>query len=162
MSEARFTLVDPEAAHRAAARAFELWRAAFQPSLPAGADIQHVGATSIPGALTKGDLDIAVRVAATDFAAAQAVLDTRHVQNLQSVRDGAFAAYEADGFPMPVGVQLVVRGSRLDVFERFRDALMSDPSRLTRYNALKQRFDGRPMSHNRAAKAAFIADILAP
>jgi GrpB-like predicted nucleotidyltransferase (UPF0157 family) len=128
--------------------------------LPSGSDIRHVGATSTPGALTKGDLDIAVRVIAEDFAAAQAMLDASHFQNLKSVRDATFSAYEADGFAIPVGVQLVVRGSRLDVFERVRQALLSDPVRLAQYNALKQRFDGQPMADYRAAKAAFIQQIV--
>ena len=37
--------------------------ASLRPLLPT-AEIEHIGATAIPGALTKGDLDVMVRVAA--------------------------------------------------------------------------------------------------
>jgi uncharacterized protein len=38
------------------------------------ADIEHVGATSVPGAVTKGDVDIQVRVAQRQFKAATRTL----------------------------------------------------------------------------------------
>ena len=59
-------------------------------------------------------------------------------------------------------MQLVIQGARLDVFERFRHALMRDPDRLAQYNVLEQRFDGQPMAYDRAAKAAFITGNLQP
>lgn len=35
-----------------------------------GAEIEHIGATAIPGTLTKGDVDLCVRVARAGFRAA--------------------------------------------------------------------------------------------
>ncbi len=160
MSDGLFKLAEADAAHRIAAEAFDRWRAAFQHQLPTGTDIQHVGATSVPGALTKGDLDIAVRVGPATFKAARDGLDRTHVQNLKSVRDETFAAYEADGFACAVGVQLVVKVSRLDVFESFRQALLSDAGLLIAYNAMKQTYDGQSMAAYRAAKSRFIAERL--
>jgi GrpB-like predicted nucleotidyltransferase (UPF0157 family) len=39
-----------------------------------GAEIVHVGATAVPGALTKGDVDLMVRVSAPAFEAGQRAL----------------------------------------------------------------------------------------
>ena len=38
------------------------------------AEVEHVGATAVPGALTKGDLDVLVRVPASRFAQSVAAL----------------------------------------------------------------------------------------
>ena len=160
MSVEPFRLANTEAAHRRAAEAFENWLERFRNTLPERADCDHVGATSVPGALTKGDLDIAVRVSDEDFAAARDSLDETHTQNLKSVRNGCFAAYEGDGFACPVGVQLVIRRSKLDVFETYRRMLIDNPILLAAYNDLKQRFDGMPMDEYRAAKARFITEQL--
>ncbi len=160
MTGDRLILADPEAARRRAGETFKAWRSKYSPRLPAAAEITHVGATSIPGALTKGDLDIALRVAAGDFQAARRLLDETHVQNRKSVRDETFAAFELEGFFIPVGVQLVVGGSRLDVFDQFKAALMDDPGLLAEYNAMKRRFDGQPMTAYRLCKAAFIKAVL--
>ncbi|MFE8603678.1 GrpB family protein [Archangium violaceum] len=67
------------------------------------ADIQHVGSTAIPGARTKGDLDIQVRVPPGRFAEAE---------------------------------------------------------RLAEYDALKARWEGRPMDAYREEKAAFFERLL--
>ncbi|MCP2680285.1 GrpB family protein [Maricaulaceae bacterium NA33B04] len=160
MIEERFRLANTEAAHRRAADAFEIWLERFGNTLPLEAQCDHVGATSVPGALTKGDLDIAVRVPEEAFAATRDSLDQTHTQNLKSVRNERFAAYEAEGFACPVGVQLVVKGSRLDVFETYRRMLIDNPVLLAAYNDLKQRFDGLPMDEYRAAKSRFITEQL--
>jgi uncharacterized protein len=39
------------------------------------AEIEHIGATSVPGALTKGDVDLLVSVPAERFGAAVAALE---------------------------------------------------------------------------------------
>jgi GrpB-like predicted nucleotidyltransferase (UPF0157 family) len=43
-------------------------------SLFPDADIEHIGATSVPGSITKGDLDINVRVEPNDFQRAKEIL----------------------------------------------------------------------------------------
>jgi GrpB-like predicted nucleotidyltransferase (UPF0157 family) len=39
------------------------------------ADIQHIGSTAIPNSITKGDLDIQVRVGKKDFSGATKIVD---------------------------------------------------------------------------------------
>ncbi|MCQ9224933.1 hypothetical protein NQ022_10895, partial [Streptococcus suis] len=58
------------------------------------------------------------------------------------------------------GIQLTVKGGPLDVFHRFAAVLRTDPERVARYNALKRAHHDHPMTLYRAAKDAFIADVL--
>ncbi|TGD98580.1 GrpB family protein [Methylobacterium nonmethylotrophicum] len=151
---------DPQAARAAADRLFAALAGDLAAVLPATAELLHVGATAIPGCLTKGDLDIVVRVEAADFAQADAALAGRFTRNTGSDRTEDFAAFEDGDRVPPLGIQLVVRGGAYDDFHRFAEALRRDPDRLRRYNDLKRAFHGRPMEAYRAAKGAFIASVL--
>jgi GrpB-like predicted nucleotidyltransferase (UPF0157 family) len=133
--------------------AWEREAALLRSSLPA-ADVQHVGSTAIPGSLTKGDLDVQVRVALDAFATADEVLSRCYRRNPGSSLAPGFAAFEKPGSPA-VGVQLTVIGSALDDFWRFREVLLCRPDLVREYDALKRSFEGRPMADYRAAKDAF-------
>lgn len=156
-----FRLAPSQTAAASAAVAFERWRLCLAAPLPESADIEHVGATAVSGCLTKGDLDICVRVDRAEFAAADAALAALFARNDGSIRTDAFSAFAAVEADPPLGVQLVVRGGELDVFVRFRDALRADPALVAAYNDLKVGFDSRPMDDYRAAKAAFVEKVLA-
>jgi len=151
---------DPDQARRAAEALFRVVERDLRPDLPACAELLHVGATAIPGCLTKGDLDVVVRVAAEGFAPAEAVLAARFARNVGSVRTADFAAFEGVGTVPALGVQLTVRDGRFDVFHRFACALRADPVLVIRYNALKVLHDGASMDAYRAAKDIFIARVL--
>lgn len=125
------------------------------------AAISHVGATSIPGCLTKGDVDLVIRVEPKAFPAARSAMDERYVKNLGSPRDRNFASYTDDSGPFPLGVQLVVRGSEYDTFHRFADNLRRSQPLLESYNALKRSHEGADMEAYRKAKANFIERTLA-
>lgn len=124
------------------------------------AEIEHVGSTAIPGALTKGDLDILVRVAAAEFRVAEEVLSGLFPRNDGTPRTDAFASFKEDSAEPALGIQLVVRGADWDVFSQFRDALKADPRLVHEYNQLKQTFDGRAMDDYRAAKEQFVERVL--
>lgn len=151
---------DPEDARRRAQAAFETWRRQHGRQLPRTAEIEHVGSTAIEGCETKGDLDIAVRVPEDSFEAARDYLDRTHKPNSRSARRKGFAAFEAPGYVLDVGVQLVIAGDEQDRFSAFRDALKGDRALLARYNALKRAYRGREMAQYREAKSAFIRNIL--
>lgn len=53
---------DPEVARGAAETLFRMVASELAAVLPSSAEVLHIGATAVPGCLTKGDLDIAVRV----------------------------------------------------------------------------------------------------
>ncbi|MBN8911371.1 MAG: GrpB family protein [Rhizobiales bacterium] len=151
---------DHDRARADAERLFERIAAELRRTLPASADIRHIGATAVPGCLTKGDLDIVVRVAAEDFCAADAALAARFARNVGSKRSESFSSFE-DGSTSPhLGIQLTTAGGEDDYFHLFVDALRQDPELVTQYNALKRDFDGQPMDIYRAAKSAFVTRVL--
>jgi GrpB-like predicted nucleotidyltransferase (UPF0157 family) len=128
--------------------------------LPASAEVVHVGATAVPGCVTKGDLDIVVRVDRVDFAASEALLAKRFSRNVGSIRTDEFAAFEDPSRSPHLGVQLTMKGGAFDDFHQFVEELRRDPLLVRRYNDLKLRFNGKPMADYRAAKDAFVAEIL--
>jgi len=151
---------DNDAAHAAADQLFAVVRSALMPILPPAAEILHVGATAIPGCLTKGDLDIVVRVEGADFAAAERCLAARFTRNEGSVRTDSFAAFEDAGRTPHLGIQLTVKDGPIDVFHRFAANLRADPELVDRYNTLKRAHHDHPMTLYRAAKDVFISDVL--
>jgi GrpB-like predicted nucleotidyltransferase (UPF0157 family) len=151
---------NPALARAAAHELFERTAAILRGLLPASADIRHIGATAVPGCLTKGDLDIVVRVAAVDFSAADSAIAALLARNTGSTHTDTFSAFEDGGTTPHLGVQLVVVGAPEDGFHTFAEALRRDPDLLARYNDLKRQFDGHPMEVYRAAKDDFIAGAL--
>lgn len=160
--EADFTLhSDAVVARAAAERLFVRTAAELRVFLPASAEILHVGATAVVGCLTKGDLDIVVRVAAHDFVQADELLAARFVRNVGSKHTESFSSFEDDETSPHLGVQLTVVGGEDDYFHLFVDALRQDPELVAQYNALKRDFDGRPMDIYREAKGTFVTAVLA-
>jgi GrpB-like predicted nucleotidyltransferase (UPF0157 family) len=150
---------DPEA-RLAADRLFKQIEAELRSLLTQRADIRHIGATAVPGCVTKGDLDVVVRVPAEKFAATDRLLATRFARNLGSKRTATFAAFADDNSVPHLGVQLTTVGGEDDYFHVFVDRLLRDPELVARYNALKTIWDGKPMDDYRAAKSVFITTVL--
>lgn len=121
-----------------------------------------MGATAVPGALTKGDVDLLVRVSEPDFAHAVSILRKRYIVHQPHNWTRTLASFKApDSSEPPVGVQLVVAGSDADgFFGPFRDALISDPSLLAEYNELKLRLDGLDYESYTERKGEFIENVL--
>lgn len=151
---------DTAAACAAADQLFARTAATLREVLPASADICHIGATAIPGCLTKGDLDLVVRVAQGDFDRADEALAKLFARNLGSTRTATFSAFEDPAASPPLGIQLAAIGSPDDCFHLFAQALLKDAALVAQYNDLKRHFDGRPMAEYRSAKDAFIAEVL--
>jgi GrpB-like predicted nucleotidyltransferase (UPF0157 family) len=152
-------------------RASELWPLAdraFQRhsreirSLVPTAEVEHVGATAVPGLLTKGDVDLLVRVPEGDFPGAAAALRRRYEVDQPANWTGTFASFaeEQEG-DVPVGVQLVVAGSRVDAaFVSLRRVFRTRPDLVERSNDLKLRHaDGGADAYARA-KQAFLEALL--
>jgi GrpB-like predicted nucleotidyltransferase (UPF0157 family) len=126
------------------------------------AEIEHVGSTAVHGCLTKGDMDVVVRVSAAEFAASLATLDALLARSNRNERTEDYAEYDYTGGTLPVSVQLVVAGEKYDDFHKLRDVLIRDGSALRRYNALKVAYNGRAMEAYRRAKAEFIEKLFRP
>ncbi len=158
--EPRFMLVDTRRARKDAQRLFAAVSERLAALLP-GADIRHIGATAVPGCLTKGDLDIVVRVGAEDFATADSVVAAAFSRNGSSVRTQAFSAFEDASSHPHLGIQLVAVDSPFDSFHLFAEALQRSPSLVEEYNALKRLHEGADMARYREAKGRFVERVLA-
>ncbi|UZM97908.1 GrpB family protein [Lysinibacillus sp. MHQ-1] len=89
-------------------------------------DIQHVGSTAIPNSITKGDLDIQVRVYANEFAKAVELLSNLYEINEESIKTDTFRAFKDDTTSPPLGVQLTVIDADFDFLWKFREVLLAN------------------------------------
>ncbi len=143
---------------------FERIEADLRPLLPR-ARIEHIGASSIPGALSKGDLDICVIVPPAEHAQVIELLCGRgyHVKP-DTLRTPALcmlvAAPELAG-NQDLALQIVAQGSEFEDFLRFREALRKEPALVAAYDAVKRRHWDQGEDAYRAAKARFIESVLA-
>ncbi|MGN6169768.1 MAG: GrpB family protein [Solirubrobacteraceae bacterium] len=131
-------------------------------ALVPGADVEHVGATAVPGALTKGDVDLLVRVSESDFPKAVEVLCRQYAIHQPHNWTETLASFKASGAgELGIGIQLVVEGSDADgFFVPFRDALINDPELLAEYNQLKLRLDGLDYERYTKHKGEFVERVL--
>lgn len=128
-----------------------------------GAEIHHVGATSVPGALTKGDVDLAVRVDRSEFLTFCVELGCLYLVHQPENWTPTYASFsDPEAADPPVGVQLVVRDSPDDLlFVALRDQLRSDPDLLAAYNHLKREHEGATYEDYTDAKERFWEPVLA-
>ena len=125
-----------------------------------GAEAEHVGSTSIPGALTKGDVDLLVRVPAERFADAVERLRERYAVHQPENWSPTYASFTDPGDH--TGIQLAVAGSGDDtMFERLYALFRERPELLEDYNALKRRHEGGDPEAYWREKQAFIEALLA-
>ncbi len=141
--------------------AFHRHRTLIVAALPR-AEIEHIGATAVPGALTKGDLDLLVRVSKPDFALASERLRSLYQVNQSENWSEGFASFrETPEDEVPVGVQLVVANGLDDrLFISWREYLRNDPDLLERYNSFKRAQTGAEPDAYIEAKAKFFEAIL--
>lgn len=136
--------------------AFRLFCKAWAHRLAISAQIEHVGATAVPGSLTKGDVSICVRVDAADFATIDEQFAQSLKRNTAAFRSRSFSSFNGELPSIKASVHLVAKGAELDLLVSFRDNLRSDVGLRAAYDALKLRYAGRPMADYRRAKAIFI------
>ena len=103
------------------------------------AEIHHIGATSLPTGLTKGDVDVNIRVDTDGFARAVDVL-RRHYEPAQEHNwTPTYASFTVDSYPLPLGIQVTVIGSPDDFLLELRDAMLTRPAILDEYSECKRR-----------------------
>lgn len=123
------------------------------------AEIHHVGSSAIPNSLTKGDLDIQVRVSPKSFLIAVEELSKLYEPNEGSIKTNEFRAFKDDTTEPPVGIQLTVFNSEFDFFWKFRDILLQNDKYRNEYDNLKRKFEGKEMDKYREAKNEFFNKI---
>lgn len=103
------------------------------------AQIEHIGATSVPGLLTKGDLDLQVSVSSHEFDRAVLLLKTEYSNHQLENWTTSFASFKVEeDSEIPVGVQLVIQNLESDIFVKGRNLLLAQPEKIAELNRLKQ------------------------
>lgn len=126
------------------------------------AEIEHIGSTAIPGTLTKGDIDVVLRISATDFADVITALRQVYAEAQRENWTADFASFKDDQTgPLPFGIQVVVRGTENDDFVRLRDLLRTEADARSRYNAVKQAHADADFEAYWRAKDRLIRELLA-
>jgi GrpB-like predicted nucleotidyltransferase (UPF0157 family) len=127
------------------------------------AEFHHIGATAIPGSVTKGDIDFQILVPASRFESAKEVL-VKHFEIKQSKNwNSSFASFGDDStYKLPVGLQLAAQGSESDFLVYLRDYLIEHPEELKVYNSIKQANARLGADQYWREKDKFFATILVP
>ncbi|MFS1973840.1 GrpB family protein [Vibrio splendidus] len=124
------------------------------------ARVEHVGASSIPSAVSKGDLDIFVGVELGELEDAIERLTTLGFnEKLDTLRTPELCMLESTSGD-DVALQVVANGSEFECFLRFRDKLRANPALVEQYNTLKMSCEGWPQDEYREKKAGFIEHVL--
>lgn len=125
------------------------------------AQVEHVGASSIPGAISKGDLDVCVIVERAQFASyLDRILALGYQVKVDTLRTDQLCMLIPIAPSDNHAIQLVEAGSKFQFFLTFRDALRNDPSAVFRYNEVKRRAADQSEEEYRSAKSAFIVEVL--
>lgn len=121
------------------------------------AQIEHVGGTCFKGTITKGDLDISIRIDVRKFKKIKEILKNLYQINQPDNWTETFASFKDDA--RNLGIQVTVLGSPNDYFVAQRDYLKNHSEAIMQYNALKERFEGKSMNEYRKEKNAFFEKL---
>ncbi|EHZ2656915.1 GrpB family protein [Vibrio vulnificus] len=137
-------------------RKYELQIAALLP----GATIEHIGASSIPNAVSKGDLDILVGVNGNELEKAVKLLSTLGFNEKSNTLRTPELCMLENSSGEDVAFQVVANRSEFDFFVGFRDKLRESPELVQQYNELKMSCTGWSHEEYRRKKSAFIEHVL--
>jgi len=118
--------------------------------------IEHFGGSSIPGSLTKRDVDIQIRTQNKDFL--QVVEKIKYYADIKrkDLWTENLALFKNDSKTFPVDYIITTNGSEAEQYYfGGRDLLLKDPKLLIEYNNLKKSFEGKQYKNYREAKTNF-------
>ena len=123
--------------------------------------VEHIGSSSIPGAVSKGDLDIFIGVTQEEFNRTIQLLESiGFYEKTDTLRTESLRMMVTDSYEEDVAIQVVANGTEFECFIDFRDKLRSNPVLVSKYNQLKT--DCKSLSHDeyRPIKSSFIKSVL--
>jgi GrpB-like predicted nucleotidyltransferase (UPF0157 family) len=125
------------------------------------ARIEHIGSSSIPGSISKGDLDVFVGIDHSHFDQALILIKALGFCEKQGTfRSDQLCMLVTEKFNYDVAIQLVSNGSEFEDFLRFRDLLKSNKEFLKEYNEVKLMAQSLDENEYRQKKNVFISKIL--
>ncbi|USP38963.1 GrpB family protein [Acinetobacter sp. XS-4] len=151
--------LEPEQYQQRCAQLFNSYHKDISTLLPF-AQIEHIGSSAIPNAISKGDLDIYVEVMPDQFEFAIAQLKTLNfVEKQNTLRTDELCMLESLNNDN-VAFQIVVTDSVFTFFLTFRNKLMASPTLVNEYNQLKSKCSHLDHDQYRAVKSDFINRVL--
>ena len=155
------TVLAPRHYQEVATAAYEDAELLLSAILP-DARIEHVGASAIPGAYSRGGVDVCVAAPRDAFDESLGVLcEAGYLQRSQADGVDRHAVFASSQGAVPLTLQLIESGSAHESLMRLCDALRADPALVSRYNALKIEAGPRGATAYADAKARFVAETLA-
>jgi len=124
-----------------------------------GVEIEHIGATSMPDGLTKGDVDVNLRVDHDRFDQVVVALSARFDIAQPQNWTGTFASFSETRRGIPLGIQVTVTGSDDDFLVELRDRLRADPDLRHEYDEIKRENAGAGRDAYWRAKNDFLRRV---
>ncbi|KJZ06827.1 hypothetical protein TW85_24975 [Marinomonas sp. S3726] len=125
------------------------------------ARVEHIGASSIPYAVSKGDLDIFVGIKADEFESSVKLLSSLGFQEkVDTLRTAELCMLESIS-QEDVALQVVVNGSEFECFSKFRDLLCANADLVKQYKKLKLSCEDLSQGAYREKKSVFVEWVLA-
>jgi len=123
--------------------------------------IEHIGATSMPDGVTKGDVDVNIRVSQQDFANVVDILRRCYDVAQPDNWSPTYASFSDPSHDLPVGLQVTVVGSSDDFLVDLRDLMRADAQLRRDYDGVKSGAASLGPDGYWAAKNDFLEPILA-
>jgi GrpB-like predicted nucleotidyltransferase (UPF0157 family) len=125
------------------------------------ARIAHMGASAVPGAYSRGNIDVCVAVSSDSFDEAFGVLvEAGFVMRPHGSTTGRLRVLDAPDSALPLALRLIESASRHESLIGFRDALRGNAELLARYNAVRIAAAPAGTAAYATAKTQFIESVV--
>jgi GrpB-like predicted nucleotidyltransferase (UPF0157 family) len=122
---------------------------------------EHIGATSMPDGVTKGDVDVNFRASRDDFSHAVEALRGMFPVAQPDNWTSTYASFSDPHRALPVGLQVTVIGSPDDFLVPLRDLMRTDAALRHEYDRVKREAASLGPDGYWAAKNAFLSELRA-
>jgi GrpB-like predicted nucleotidyltransferase (UPF0157 family) len=123
--------------------------------------VEHIGASSISGSVSKGDLDVFVGVEKENFNhALEGIKELGFYEKEDTLRTDELCMLVTDKYNHDVAIQLVVNGSEFEYFISFRDFMRAHPKLVEELNQLKRDCAGLESDDYRSVKSKWVEKII--
>lgn len=123
------------------------------------AKIEHVGSTAIPGSITKGDIDIQVRIDQSQFTKAKNILNQYFEIDIINPATKDYCGFIDRKSKITLSIQLTVIDSKSDDFYKIRDIIKKNKKLLKEYNEIKKKYHNKSIGVYRKEKEKFFKKI---
>ncbi|OGM59222.1 hypothetical protein A2955_04500 [Candidatus Woesebacteria bacterium RIFCSPLOWO2_01_FULL_37_19] len=118
-------------------------------------EVMSIGGAAIPGALTKGDLDVVIRVGRKKFPNALKALAATFKVHHKEMWNEDFAIFKDVSYSPKVDILVTVIGSKSDNLHKIQELLKENGKLLEEYNEIKLEFIDSKSKEYKIAKRRF-------